>query len=397
VIFDLWIIGSAIGLLLISIKQISFAKHIQRLTDVVIPERTQWPKISLIVPACNEESTIELALQSLLNIQYPNLEIIIVNDRSTDKTGTIIERVCKGNSRAQIVTLHTLPEGWIGKVHAQYQAMKYVSGDWILFTDADVHFAQDALKKAVTYCEDRNVDFLTLIPDIIANGFGIKACITQFLATGSLAVDMLKIRNPNSRDAIGCGAFNFVKRTAYNRTHGLEWLKMEVIDDGAFGFMMKSSEAKCDLVSGLNEVQIEWYPNVRSYVRGLEKNAFSIFQYNIVILTVFTFFMCHWMAGLYVIPFIQSDYAALLVLLISFLIYHFSNHMMMKKASNFPAYVILWLPFAKLLSLFTVWRGAILCIFRGGIYWRETFYSIKELKANQRLKLMNFIFLKKYD
>jgi cellulose synthase/poly-beta-1,6-N-acetylglucosamine synthase-like glycosyltransferase len=382
-------------------KQISFVRHLRLLTEVPVAERSSWPKISLIIPACNEEATIGPALQSLLNHDYPNLEIIVINDRSTDRTGAIIADLCANTpankDKTCVVNITSLPDGWIGKVHAQYQGLQHATGDWILFSDADVHFGKETLKKAVSSCENNQVEFLTLIPHMIAHGFWIQLCITQFLSSASLAIDLFKIRDKKRKEAIGCGAFNFVKTSAYKKTRGLEWLKMEVIDDGGFGFMMKDSGAQCDLVSGFNEVKIEWYPNVGSYIRGFEKNAFSIFQYNIYILSVFTLLICQWLLGLYLIPILYPQFWSLIVLALSFLIYQFANYKMMKKSSDFPSYIILFLPLGKLFSVVAVWRGATLCLLRGGIYWRQTFYKLHDLKKHQRLKLMNFIFLKKYD
>ncbi len=396
-IYSLWIMGSALGLLFLARKQMSFARHLRLLSDVPVPERPSWPKISLIIPACNEESTIGSALQSLLNHNYPNLEVIVVNDRSTDHTGAIIADLCANHHQTRVVNITSLPEGWLGKVHAQHQGLQQATGDWILFSDADVHLGNDTLKKAVVHCETNQVEFLTLIPHILASGFWIQLCIAQFLSSGSLVIDLLKIRNKKRKEAIGCGAFNFVKSSAYKKSPGLEWLKMEVIDDGGFGFMMKNSGAVCDLVGGLNEVKIEWYPTVGSYIRGLEKNSFSIFQYNIFILSIFTFLIGHWLLGLYLIPFLYPSFWSLLILLFSFLLYQFANHKMLKKCSSFPMPIVVFLPLAKLFSVMALWRGAILCLYRGGIYWRQTFYKIHDLKKQQRLKLMNFIFLKKYD
>jgi cellulose synthase/poly-beta-1,6-N-acetylglucosamine synthase-like glycosyltransferase len=396
-IYSVWILGSALGLLLLARKQISFVRQLSLLAEVPVTERLTWPKISLIIPACNEETTIEPALRSLLSHTYPQLELIVINDRSTDRTGDIIADLCANKPNARVVTVTSLPKGWIGKVHAQHKGVQHATGDWILFSDADVHLGNDTLKKAITYCEKNDVQFLTLVPHIIASGFWIQLCIAQFLSSGALAIDLLKIRDSKRKEAIGCGAFNLVKTSAYKKTRGLEWLKMEVIDDGGFGFMMKNSGANCDLVSGLNEVKIEWYTSVGSYIRGLEKNAFSIFQYNIYILSVFTLFIGHWLLGLYLIPFLHPQFWSLIVLALSFLVYQIANYKMLKKSSGFPRYVIIFLPLAKLFSLITVWRGAILCLYRGGIYWRQTFYKIHDLKQSQRLKLMNFIFLKKYD
>ncbi len=396
-IYDLWIIGSAFGLLLMSFKQFSFTKKLKLLSQVEPVERSIWPKISIIIPACNEQTTIGAALRSLLTHDYPNLEIIVVNDRSTDETGAIVQQLCADNPKVRVVTIQHLTHGWIGKVHAQFEALKHATGDWILFSDADVHLGKDTLKKAVTHCESNRVEFLTLVPHILAYGFGIQSCMAQFLSSGSMAVDIRKIQSKDYMEAIGCGAFNFVNRASFDKTRGLEWLKMEVIDDGGFAFMMKDSGANCDLLSGLGEVKIEWYPTVTAYIRGLEKNAFSIFQYNYFFLSLFTFFIYFWLIGIYLIPFVHWSTTSLVILAASFLCYQLSNVGMFKKCCDFPIYVSLCLPIAQVLSVFTVWRGAVLCFFRGGIYWRQTFYSLQNLKKNQRLKLINFLFLKKYD
>lgn len=391
----LWIILSAVGLIFLALKQLSFAKSLTLLKDVPVTEREHWPKVSLIIPACNEATMIGSALESLLQMNYPNLEIIAVNDRSTDDTGEILARLAAKSEKVKAITVSKLPEGWLGKVHAQHLALESATGEWILFTDADVHYQKESLKKALAHCLDKNIDFLTLVPQIHARSLGLKACMTQFLMAGSLGIDIPRMREAKFPDAVGCGAFNLVRAKAYGATRGLEWLKMEVVDDGSFALMMKSSGASCDVLSGLGEIDLEWYPNVRGYVLGLEKNAFSIFQYLPQAVVLFTLLVVIWLFGLVVAPVLYISWTTHIVLLAAFVFYQLSNYKVLKKISEFPPYVLLFLPMSLLLSIFVIWRSMVLFLVRGGIYWRKTFYSQEQLILNQRLKLIDLFFFKK--
>ena len=127
-----------------------------------VEDLPDYPKLSIIIPACNEEETLENALTGLLTLRYPNLEIILINDRSTDKTGEIMEKLSQGDSRVSIVHLEHLPENWLGKVHALHQGVQRASGNWLLFTDADVHFSPEILEKAVSYAQSQRLDHLAL-------------------------------------------------------------------------------------------------------------------------------------------------------------------------------------------------------------------------------------------
>lgn len=355
-----------------------------------------YPRVSLIVPASNEERTIGPALSSLLAMDYPNFEVIAVNDRSQDRTGEVLDGLQKRHKNLRVIHVSTLPEGWLGKVHAQHVALREVTGEWILFTDADVHYGKETLKKALHYCEDNQLEFLTLIPHISAQSPVLKVCMSQFLVAGSLGIDIPKIRRTDRREAIGCGAFNLAKRSAYERTPGIEWLRMEVIDDGGFAYMMKSIGAKSDILSGLGELQLEWYPTVKAYVHGLEKNSFSIFQYRLSAVVVFSILLWAWIGGLLVAPWCAPAWV-LALLAAAYVLYQASNYCLLRKLSDFPMYVLAFLPLVLGLSLYVTWRSTVLFLWRGGIYWRGTFYDKKNLKAHQRLRLLDFLFLKKFS
>ena len=127
---------------------------------------SQWPTVSVLVPAKNEEDTLFSAMQSLLQVDYPALEIILINDRSTDRTGEIIDRLAQLDARVRQIHIDHLPDGWLGKVHALDQGIDVSSGEWLLFTDADIHFAPQTLKRALSYCIQYRKGFLALFPDI---------------------------------------------------------------------------------------------------------------------------------------------------------------------------------------------------------------------------------------
>lgn len=406
-----------ISLSLLSFKQIIFYKRIKLLKDISVSDKNfVWPKVTLIIPACNEDAKIESALKTLLHLDYSPLEIVVVDDRSTDNTGEILQRLCrqhqnlpselKANPKSElkselksdlkIVTIQTLPPQWLGKVHAQAMGLKEATGDWILFTDADVHYTKDSLKKAIFYCEAHKIDFLTLVPDISAPGPLLKTAITQFLMSGALAIDIEKIKSTQHKEAIGCGAFNLVRSSAYIRSRGLEWLRMEVIDDGGFGYMLKESGAKCEVLSGLGAVQLEWYPSLRAFILGLEKNAFSLFQFNVFYVLLFCSLMLFTVgsvyvsiAGMFVSPWGWA-YG------LSLIIYYVSAALALRVVSGISPMYVLTLPMGLLLAVFVILRGMILFSIRGGMSWRGTFYARADLIALQRLRTIDFAILKKF-
>ena len=114
------------------------SRSIRFLKDVPSSKRLPTPKTSIIIPACNEEKHIQEALQSVLNQDYESLEFIIINDRSTDQTGAILTRMEKADPRLRVLRITELPLGWLGKNHALYYGAQNATGEWLLFTDADV-------------------------------------------------------------------------------------------------------------------------------------------------------------------------------------------------------------------------------------------------------------------
>ena len=206
------------------------------LGDMGEPERP--PRVSVVVPACNEADKLEAAFRSLMRQDYPNLELILVEDRSTDDTAQIADRLGAHNERVKVIHVKDLPEGWLGKVHAMKLGYEASSGEYVLFTDADVHFSR-AILRAIAFCQKENLDHLVVIPRLRSAGLATDAIIESFLRPFMMIVARpWKVSDPKSKAFMGIGAFNMVRREAFERTDKLDWLRMEVGDDMALGLII---------------------------------------------------------------------------------------------------------------------------------------------------------------
>ena len=360
------------------------ARKLPRFHRLSIAPIEDWPKLSIIIPACNEAEHIEDAVRTVLQQDYPELEIILVNDRSTDNTGEIVDRLASEDARIQAVHIETLPEGWLGKVHALHQGVQKSSGDWLLFSDADIHYAPGLLCKAIAYVQQERVDHLALLPRVILNSYWLDVAISTFGLMFLLNTRSSEINKPNSKYPIGIGAFNLVKREAFNRTPGFEWLRLEVVDDFGLGVMLKRAGAQTRFALADKDLSLGWYPSVRAMFRGLEKNLFGPgagYQWWKVVMQV----LLLW--GLVAAP-IVSLYsmqpwlnAASGVVVIMYLI--FSIFFVREKQKEtlsllmFPVGLIM-------LSLMMAW-AAYRCLKNDGIDWRGTHYSLDELRQGQRV------------
>lgn len=185
---------------------VSTLRNIRRVPNLLdpryaaaLPPRAA-PLISVIVPACNEEANIEATLQSLLAIQSVPIEILAVNDRSTDQTGAIMDRIAaEFPQNLKVIHVTALPPGWLGKPHAMALAARQATTPWLLFTDADVLFAPDSLLHALNFAQAENADHLVLFPTMILKSFGERMMIASFQLFGTLASPPWRIPDPRSR------------------------------------------------------------------------------------------------------------------------------------------------------------------------------------------------------
>jgi glycosyltransferase involved in cell wall biosynthesis len=356
------------------------------------PLRNYWPSISFVVPACNEEENIRAAAESLLKIDYPNIRFVMVNDRSTDRTGALLEELAAQDSRLSTLNVRELPPGWLGKVHALNAGIEASQSEWILLADADIHFSAQALRKAIQYCEDGGIDFLTAMPEVKTRSRMLQVLIAQLFHQGSLLFNPKRLNDPKARTCYGQGAFMLLRRSVYERSERMEWLRMEAVDDTGLALMMRRAGARMGALAGKDEICLEWYPSLRSYIRGVEKNAFALCQYNWGILLSLCLSNWWFFLGFTLAPNLTDSLGLKIFSATSLALYYGAIYFQMKNLMPVKLYQVLLFPVAIAVLPLIFLRAALLAVGRGGIDWRGTFYPLEELKAHQRMKLANLVF-----
>lgn len=256
-------------------------RSVPLLSETDAPPPVRWRRLSVVVPACNEADKLAAAARTLLAEDYADLELVLVDDRSTDATGEIIDSLAARDGRVRAVHVTELPPGWLGKVHALNAGLAHCTGDFLLFTDADVHFRGGMLRRAVALCERDGLDHLTAFPKLWPATVLLDSVISVFVRQLLMAARPWAVSDAASRAFMGIGAFNLVRRSAFEATDGFEWLRLEVADDMGLGLMMKRSGARCGVVSGVGLLGMHWYGSLAEAVRGAEKGWATVSCFSI--------------------------------------------------------------------------------------------------------------------
>jgi glycosyltransferase involved in cell wall biosynthesis len=390
-----WIAGAILGLAWFS-RIVDAALGMPSVADVSRPEwdrnpvlRSGNPRVSVIVPARNEEETIEQALQTLLALDYDNYEVIAVNDRSTDRTGEIMERVSQDphpvaqdatrmGHPLRVIHHSELPPGWLGKTHAMWTAANQASGEWLLFTDADVMFKPDSLRRALAYAEAEPADHVVLFPRMIMKRPGEYMMIAFFQTMFMFGHRPWKVADPSTDDHMGVGAFNLVRRRVYDAVGTYEALRMEVLDDMKLGKVVKNAGFAQRNVFGGDLISIRWGHGAFGIVNNLTKNFFAVlsFQSWRTLLSAFGLafinlgpFLGIWLAhGWQRLPFAIALGSLLMI------------YVGMSWRSSVPPYYFLLHPFSTALFIYTLLRSMFLTLTNDGIVWRGTKYPLEELR-----------------
>jgi glycosyltransferase involved in cell wall biosynthesis len=371
VLFGLWfvlLVPSGVTMLLRSLPRIAGR----------LPESTDWPPLTVIVPARDEAAKIEPALRSLLASDYPRLELIAVDDRSQDDTGRIMDRLAETDPRLRAVHIAELPPGWLGKNHALHVAAESATSKWMLFTDADIHFSPEALRLAVRYAESRGLDHLALMPDMIQGGYVENALIAYFGVVFAMGTHVWLVPTRFQGAYVGVGAFNLVRAEAYRAAGGHLPIRMDVVDDVKLGKLMKRSGFKQDVLMAGPHVRVKWQASARGVIRGLEKNAFASLDYARwkllgVTLVWLLLTLTPYAGALAFRDFRAWGYAAAVML--AHLLYGTTSLQFGGRFSVWPMF-----PIAAMAVLYAFWRSAVITLRHGGVRWRDTFYPLEELR-----------------
>ena len=387
-----WIAGTLLAVIWLS-RVIDTSLGARTLVNITRPE---WdrnpstpdgnPSVTIVVPARNEEASIRQALSQLLALDYDNYEVIAIDDRSTDRTGEIMDDLAKqGDGRPRpsnvvlrVVHIKELPPGWMGKAHAMWSAAKQSTADWILFTDADVMFRPDCLHRAITYAEAERADHLVLFPRTIMKRPGEKMMLAFFQLMFVFGHRPWKVADPKAKDHIGVGAFNLVRRQVYEVVGTYEALRFEVVDDMKLGKVIKNAGFRQRNVLGGDLLELHWAQGARGVVRNLTKNFFAVMSFQSWRAIGF----CAAAAFLNILPFAgvflaqgwaRIPYAVALACL-------FFLYFGMSLFSDVRPWYVLLHPFGTLLFIYTMLRSMVFALRNRGVEWRGTMYPLDELR-----------------
>ena len=347
------------------------------------------PLLSVILPARDEVESIRETVASLLRQDYPALEIVLVDDRSTDGTGRVMAELAAADpGRIRVVSIATLPDGWLGKNHALWRGARRATGAWLLFADADIRFAPTCIRRALLLAEASGADHLTLAPDIVARGYWLRAFVAFFAYVFITSQRPYLAEDPASAVGAGMGAFNLIRRDAYDAigTHAAIALRPD--DDMRLGLRVKRAGLRQRLLYGGGLLRVEWYPSLGAAFRGLEKNVFAGFDYSYVNALVA-------LAGF--VATVVAPYPTVLLargrarwLVGAAIGAHTANYAYANWPVGRPGGAVLGLlpalPATGLLFCCAIARAVWLTFRRGGIAWRETSYPLGALRRQTGLE-----------
>ena len=363
--------------LIVAIEGLRFERRCLKIENSA--RQSSHSLVSVVIPARNEARKIAECLQSIENQDYKNIQVIMVNDRSTDQTQQIMEQFAKKNSHWILRTVQDLPQGWLGKNNALRVGAREAQGHYLLFTDGDVKFESQAIRTAVELSETLNLDHLVLFPRLISNDLLMSAMQCIF------SVFFLTIFKPSKigRSAnyyVGVGAFNLVRTSFYQKIGGHQKLRLEIIDDLMLGKVIVAAGGKQEALIGKNLLSVEWYSDWREMIQGFEKNGFAAFRYSLFsffLRTLLTFFFN-------LVPYVSLFFArglGLYLILLS-LVMMFAIFSQAAKKMDYSPMVLFLAPLGSWLIWFAQLRSVIITLYNGGVSWRDTKYNLSDLRKN---------------
>jgi hypothetical protein len=351
---------------------------LKSIADVAPLADADCPAVSILFAARDEAEKLPGALETLLALDYPRYEVVAVDDRSEDGTPQILARAAQRDPRLKTVRVNELPAGWLGKPHALQQAYEHSSGEWLIFTDADVHFAPDLLRRAIALAEREKWDHLTLLGHVKMLDAGEKIVMTFFAMSLLIAAKPWRVSDARSRFYAGIGLFQLIRRNAYEKMGTHRRLAMEVVDDMKLGKLAKDAGIHSGAARSGEAVSVRWHAGVGNIVRGTTKNFFAAAGFRL-------WFVCVQILSLllaFVLPLLALPFVhgwALVFALVGTVVPITAQVGAALEAGVSPLYALTQ-PIGALIFAWMLIRSTIVTLWQGGITWRGTFYPLEELR-----------------
>lgn len=346
-----------------------------------------WPAVTVIFAGRNEEAEVEAATRSKLALDYPEFTLTAVDDRSTDRTGAVLDLIAREDPRLNVIHVRELPPGWLGKNHALQKASEGVTAPWIFFTDADVSFDPATLRRAIALAERERLDHLAVTPDGITETEGERIFMALFQLLFAFYSPPWRIRDRRSKASIGIGSFNLIRTEAFRAIGGLQRLALSIEEDLRIGEALKFAGYEQALALGWRCVFVRWQTGgIRGMIRGTEKNFFAAlkFQLTRVVIGIIAVLLVgaapH--VGLLVGPWWSRAVCAAGIAAVAWL---FADT---RRQSGVAWWHALLLPMGAAACVIAIVRSTALTLWRGGVVWRDHLYPLTDLRTHVRQREM---------
>lgn len=333
-------------------------------------------RCSVIVAARDEAARIEQTVRRLLAQRGVEVELLIVDDRSSDRTGEILKQLAKEDSRLRVVRVGALPEGWLGKCHACHVGASAATGEWILFTDADCWSKPDVLLRAIRAAEREGVEHVTLTSGLASPSLGLRAGSLLFHL--SLANWFSGVNRDRPKSFLGFGAFNLVRSTAYRQCGGYEALRLTVLDDVKLGLLLRRAGKRTRAFLGAEDVEAHWGTNVFSTIKLMEKNYFAALDFRLPLALGVMAFLTLLMGGAVLGAVFRTGAGWAAALSAFGLVVPAA---ILARRLGWSWTIALGVPFMLPVFVCALLNSTAKTLWRGGVRWRDTLYPLETLRA----------------
>jgi cellulose synthase/poly-beta-1,6-N-acetylglucosamine synthase-like glycosyltransferase len=338
--------------------------------------REEGVRCSVVIAARDEEARIEQTIRRLLAQRDVQAEFIVVDDRSQDRTGEILQRLAQEDSRVKVKRVDVLPDGWLGKCHACHLGARAATGDWILFTDADCWLKPDVIARAARLAERDGADHVSMSPGMDLKSPCARAWLILYLT--SISSWFSGVNRDRPRSHIGSGAFNMVRVAAYRQCGGYQALRLTVLDDLKLGLLLVRAGKRTRAFLGVDDVECHWGTTVGSMVKLMEKNYFATLDFrlglalagSVAVMIVFAILVLGLMAGTAVG--LAAALSPLMLILPATILAR-------RVGWSWPCAI--GVPFMVPVFLYALLNSTWVTLHQGGVHWRDTFYSLDVLRA----------------
>lgn len=386
-----WTFASAVSVLVVLFWVIVFVGGLWRLSkwpsigEYPLREPDSWPRVSILVAAHNEGKYVADSLRSMCRQDYPDFEILAVDDRSSDRTGEFLDDLADREERLRVFHVETVPEGWLGKVNALNTALQGASGEWLLLADADVELKSGALRRTMGAALGTEADHVSFLPHFRSVGFWFDAMLTAFTLIVLSSQDVEDIHDPEHPAFAGLGAFNLVRRKTFERAGGFEALRLEIVDDVGVGYLISQVGGTTRVGFAPDWIELTWYDSALDFMRGLEKNTFTVLGDlrfgRILGLIAFQLLVYGGLVLGLLSPFAPVFWSSLgtcaLLPLTGLGVALLAGRPWLPALFWNLGHALLFIVMVR--STWDVWR-------RGGITWGGKFYALEELRAHQKVR-----------